>query len=127
MNILFLDDCPHRHRQFRSVMPFAIMVHTADETIAKLSDGTIWDYVFLDHDLGGESFVNSNREDTGMGVVRWLAKNPITINKMIYVHSLNADGARKMVEMLRSSGYPVHYYPFTNLLNSEILDDIYNQ
>ena len=63
-NILFLDDCRFRTSRFRSNIPSATLTSTAKECINELKNDS-WDIVFLDHDLGGEIYVNSDREDCG--------------------------------------------------------------
>lgn len=67
--ILFLDDDPVRGEIFLAEHPGAV-ARTADECIAYLCGP--WDEVHLDHDLGGEIFVDHERDDCGMAVVRWL-------------------------------------------------------
>ena len=54
--ILFLDDDPARAEIFLAENPEAVWVQTADECIARLEED--WDEVHLDHDLGGERFVD---------------------------------------------------------------------
>jgi len=49
-------------------------VTTAKETIEKLSSEK-WDYVFLDHDLGGQTYVPSG-PGTGYEVAQWISNNP---------------------------------------------------
>ena len=68
--ILFLDDDDLRAEVFLGDHPQAVWVQTAAECIAKLEEP--WDEVHLDHDLGGEVFVNIDRDDCGMAVVRWI-------------------------------------------------------
>jgi len=40
-----------------------------------------FDYLFLDHDLGGKQMVNS-RENTGYEVAEWLSKNKLKKPKL---------------------------------------------
>lgn len=72
------------------------------------------DQLFLDHDLGEETFADSNIENCGMEVVRWMVKNKPIVKEVI-VHSLNAPAAENMVELLKSAGYNAIRIPFTNL------------
>jgi len=120
MNILFLDDSLVRTKKFRSNWPFAIIVHTSDDAISKLASNTNWDYVFLDHDLGGEIYVDSSREDCGMTVVRWIVEHKPQIGTII-VHSLNAPARESMVSDLRNAGFTTHSVPYTNLYDSDII------
>ena len=91
--ILFLDDDPDRARAFLGRHPEAVWVQTAGECIARLAES--WDQVHLDHDLGGEIFVDSSRDDCGMEVVRWLCSQPQEPlpNTWFFVHSHNAEAA----------------------------------
>ncbi len=102
MEVLFLDDCPYRRAAFRSRMPSAKIVVTAAECIEQLKLQA-WDEVHLDHDLGGEAYVNSGREDCGMEVVRWLLLN--TPDLLPIVHSHNEQAAPEMVRLLQEAGY----------------------
>jgi DNA-binding NarL/FixJ family response regulator len=98
MNVLFLDDCPNRTKIFKSLVPFAECVETATEALAALPTRS-WDLVLLDHDLGGETFVDPNNANTGMEVARWLVANPTPI-RLVVLHSLNAPARRQMHELL---------------------------
>ena len=110
--ILFLDDDPDRARAFLGRHPEAVWVQTAGECIARLAES--WDQVHLDHDLGGEVFVDSSRDDCGMEVVRWLCSQPQEPPPCtwFFVHSHNADAADLMVRSLRQHGYQAVYRPF---------------
>lgn len=119
--MLFLDDDPARHSKFQSRCPYATRVETSAATIKQLSENE-FDIVFLDHDLGGEIFVDSDREDTGMEVVRWLQSNHCTI-ELIVIHSLNDGAVTNMVTRLRQSGYRVLAFPFTSFDSA----DVYSQ
>lgn len=114
MDILFLDDNPNRTKKFRSEIPSAQCVETAEECIKALQTRDHWDYVFLDHDLGGETHVNSGREDCGMEVVRWLCKHPTEIDQII-VHSSNYPAAQNMVSELFAHAYEAKHISFINL------------
>jgi hypothetical protein len=66
--ILFLEDDPARGVEILTNNPDAVWVETADECIRTLREP--WDEVHLDHDLGGEHFVDFDRDDCGMAVIR---------------------------------------------------------
>jgi CheY-like chemotaxis protein len=120
MNILFLDDNPVRCEMFQSEVPSAIIVETAQECIEKLSlEGNRWDYVLLDHDLGGEIHVDSAKKNTGMEVVRWLSKNFPIINHII-IHSHNVPAAKLMENALQKMGYKCWRKPFQYKMGQEI-------
>lgn len=112
MNVLFLDDDPSRQRTFRSAVPHAVITTEAAECIYELlRQRDTWDFVFLDHDLGGNIFVDSNLANTGAEVARWIAKHLPKIN-MIIIHSYNSPGAAVMTRTLREAGYQTEYLPF---------------
>lgn len=115
--ILFLDDDKYRTKRFKSVIPSAFTAETADQMVAllsKITDAEPAESVFLDHDLGGEVYVDSSLPNTGMEVVRWIVANKPAINQII-VHSLNHSAASRMVSHLKEQGYNVEAIPFTAL------------
>src|SRR5262245_42863520 len=72
--LLFLDDDPLRAEVFLKDRPHATWVTNVADCVARLDER--WDEVHLDHDLGGKTFVDSDAEDCGMEVIRWLSKEP---------------------------------------------------
>ena len=110
--VLFLDDDPERSRVFLEANPQAVWVQTVAECVAAL--GQSWDEVHLDHDLGGELFVDMARDDCGMEVVRWLTREPRPHLKaaQFLVHSHNAVAATTMGMHLMAAGYSVDLHPF---------------
>jgi len=123
LRILFLDDDPDRARAFLLRRPEALWVQTAEECIARLAE--VWDQVHLDHDLGGEVFVDSNRPDCGMEVIRWLCNEPPERfgNTLFIVHTYNAEAGETMVKSLRESRYEAIYRPFGVDLVDWLTDD----
>ena len=114
--ILFLDDNNDRTEAFLKNYPDADTVETAEAAIKALQKSKYTD-VFLDHDLGGEAWVDSSRDDTGMGVVRWIIANGPAIENIV-VHSHNTIAGPKMKDALKDAGYKVVYTPFANLIKS---------
>jgi hypothetical protein len=110
--LLFLDDDPARAEIFLAENPEAVWVQTAQECLARLAEP--WDEVHLDHDLGGERYVDLSREDCGMEVVRWLClePRPHLVQTLFYIHSHNAGAASAMVMQMYMSGYKVESRPF---------------
>src|SRR3954471_11640352 len=110
--ILFLDDDPERAEIFLAKNPEAVWVKTADECIARLEED--WDEVHLDHDLGGEHFVDLSRDDCGMAVVRWLCLEPHPHLKPTHflVHSHNPGAASIMLMQIQVAGFRVEHRPF---------------
>ena len=124
--ILFLDDSTERAVMAYNRMPVkergnTIWCKTAEEAII-----TLWDYrevltkVYLDHDLGGEAFVNTKREDCGMEVVRWLEKtshkHPEEFEKLtsteFIIHTWNTHAGPIMTDREQKIGLKVRYVPF---------------
>jgi hypothetical protein len=110
--VLFLDDDPARGKSFVAEYPGAVWVRTAEECIDRLSEP--WDEVHLDHDLGGEVFVDHEREDCGMAVVRWLCDQPRPDLKStrFFVHTHNVNAACLMALRLEAMEYDVQIRPF---------------
>ncbi len=110
--LLFLDDDPARAEMFLSENPDAVWVQTVAECLEKLAEN--WDEIHLDHDLGGEMFVDTSREDCGMEVVRWLTLQPRPHLKSapFFVHSHNANAATLMGWQLLAAGFNVKVRPF---------------
>ena len=105
MNILILDDDLTRHELFKKNFAHhnITSVETVDQAI-KLLQTRIYDAVFLDHDLGGHSYVESGgAEPTGYDVAKWLSEHPEHKPKSIYIHSMNPVGADKMHKLLPGS------------------------
>jgi hypothetical protein len=117
--IMFLDDDPHRaalmfNRMNEQDRSRTFWVKTAQEAIDMLRDyRERLEYVFLDHDLGGETHVYSGREDCGMEVIRYLEhQNPTDFDCTFIIHSWNIDAAIKMTERLVAKGYTATQQPF---------------
>ena len=78
------------------------------------------DSLFLDHDLGGEVYVDSSREDCGMEVVRWLCNNHIDKEEVnnIYVHTMNPAASESMYHTLLEADLRVAVLPFHLVLKT---------
>lgn len=101
MNILILEDDINRVAFFRKklhmhTLTFTDYVETAKHELAK---GT-YDYLFLDHDLDDRTYVDSEEENTGYQLCKWLAEHPELTFKNIIIHSMNSVGAQRMMELL---------------------------
>lgn len=119
MRIIFLDDAHQRWYKFQSKIPQAVRAETAEECIRLIRDSAKIDWLFLDHDLGGEAYVDSSREDCGMEVVRFLCKDNLTKTiSNIVVHSHNVVAAEEMYNKLKDAGYTVKLVPFYNLIEA---------
>jgi len=122
--ILFLDD--DQNRAELAYQRFAerdrgnvIWCQTVEEAVTTLKDyKNVLTKVLLDHDLGGEHFVHTAREDCGMEVVRYLErlakKNDLgnLKNAHFNVHTWNVDAGNVMYKRLKGIGLKVTYVPF---------------
>lgn len=119
---LIMDDDLERHKKFHMWLDEPgiqlTFVETAIEAIAKLSS-EMFHCVFLDHDLGGETYVDSSREDCGMEVIRQLNAGTIAQDKrcLFVVHTMNIEAGREMVLKLKDRGYAnVVYLGFLQMI-----------
>lgn len=110
--ILFLDDDSQRTVRFLNYYPTATCVATSADCIAQLK--FTWDEIRLDHDLGGEIYVDSQRVDCGMEVVRYLCEQrPKHLQQTHFIiHSYNDSAALLMCSKLIECGYSAVYIPF---------------
>lgn len=110
--VLFLDDDPERAKTFLEKKPTAIWVETVDDCLKRLEEK--WDEVHLDHDLGGERYVQVDREDCGMEVVRWLclSPHPHLMETRFFIHSHNESAASIMMSQMHIAGFRVAFRPF---------------
>lgn len=117
-SILILEDDDNRIDRFRKAYgdkeQYDLnIVKKASEAIELLESQT-WTFVSLDHDLGGEVYVDTGREDCGMEVVRWLEanKDKVNIKWPIVVHSFNTVAAKEMVVRLKAADYNSRWHRF---------------
>ncbi|HSS21767.1 MAG TPA: cyclic-phosphate processing receiver domain-containing protein [Pyrinomonadaceae bacterium] len=119
IRVFLLDDDRRRHRWFSArfkgdFVDVAVNVEKAREFLSKNS----YDALFLDHDLHPEHYDSDSKDDarTGYAIASWLAANPdLQPASTILVHTRNADGAMRMVELLRKAGRTAEYVPFPML------------
>jgi CheY-like chemotaxis protein len=111
MRILILDDDLSRHKHFKANLIGHELTHTetAQECIDQIANNELFDYIFLDHDLGGNVYVESGK-NTGYEVAQYLANNPDKIpgKRKVLVHSLNPVGAKNMARIIPGAAL----YPF---------------
>lgn len=123
MKVLILEDdgqidkrMPHFRERIKELEEMSkskielIHVETAKDCISELESiphaKEKFDVIFLDHDLGGEVYVDTNREDTGSEVARWINENPEKIyDAFVITHTFNSVGAKNITELLPGSIY----------------------
>ena len=116
IRIFLLDDDERRHKWFKTrfkgdSLDIAENVVSAQEMLS----ANHYDAIFLDHDLHPEHYHSETTDDerTGYAIALWLSTNPdVQKASTILVHTRNADGAMRMVELLRNSGRAAEYVPF---------------
>jgi hypothetical protein len=112
LRILFLDDDKRRAADFALQWPEATWVQTVEECINLLD--LEWDVIWLDHDLGGERWVDSERNDCGMEAVRHIVSDRLDhLRRTIFiVHTHNVRAGQLMRDTLVSAGYDCTYQPY---------------
>ena len=132
MNIFLLEDDFDRLRMMQGVLRKVFPekcsiccvqeVNTA-EMLLELGtpEGTPWDLICLDHDLGGKTFVDYEDPNTGYQVAKFIREKNIPYKKCI-IHSMNYAGAMKMRSVLKE---PVAILPIV-LWTSENLKYVMN-
>lgn len=112
--VLILEDNDDRIKIFKRLFLNADIVKTAKEAIDLVAKNK-YDIIFLDHDLGGEVYVDSEHENTGYQVAKFIMyeDNPNKITEVI-VHSMNWWGANNIKTVIRHA----KLIPFGNLMKS---------
>ena len=104
LSIFVLEDSCERIRAFSDAFVNDRMVVTnCAETAILFLNSYKFDYIFLDHDLGGEVYVDVNRKDTGSEVCREV--NDLNKNSRVIIHSWNPNGAQNMKLTLGGKGF----------------------
>jgi CheY-like chemotaxis protein len=119
MRVFLLDDDVLRHQWFaRQFVDDQLDVAEDPKRAVELLSSNYYDLIFLDHDLLPEHYYAEERDDerSGYAVARWLSERPERCaSAHIIAHTRNADGALRMVELLRSVGRPAEHVPFQML------------
>lgn len=112
-SILILDDDKIRHKQFSKKYNTEMRTHVYSVEEAKKSiESNSFDYMFLNHDLGGEQMVSSG-EGTGYELAKWIAEDSKRFpQKAIFIHSLNSVGRKNIKSILDSVGISNMETPF---------------
>ena len=103
MKILVLEDNEARIETFKKYLKGrkydTYYYDTAIDAISAIDTLGPFDVYFLDHDLGGMVYVDSEDENTGYQVAKHLAKIK-EADAQIFIHSLNMVGASNMQSQL---------------------------
>lgn len=117
MKILILEDNPARVVIFEKSLSVRHSLNIVDNVedakiVVKgmLLTKTPFDVIFIDHDLGGEVYVDSEEPNTGYQFAKWLAEK--NIKAQFVTHTLNPVGAKNICDALLGKCIQV---PFTAL------------
>jgi len=119
--ILILEDDPNRMEKFHKRFKNDTVIHhdNAVGFIKEFDKDEKYDATFLDHDLGGETYVSSADQNTGSEVVRHMVQ-ATKMDKgfadrfgIVVVHSLNVNEAPNMLHDLVQAGFDACRVPFT--------------
>lgn len=119
IKILILEDNFERIEQFKerifefkdknNIQVLTTITDSAKDCIILLKNNE-YNLVFLDHDLGGEVYVDTDNKNTGSEVARFLAeKNSYYLNMhkktKFIIHSFNPSGVKNMLNLIKNSSY----------------------
>lgn len=116
----FLDDSKYRYEAWVAAGHNGLWFETAGEIILHL-ESLLWaedaewpETIWLDHDLGGRVYQDSDEPNCGMSVVRCLEAHdqPALRGPQYVVHTWNLPAGIRMTQRLREAGYRVEYRPF---------------
>jgi len=114
MKILILEDDGERVRSFYDMFcdDSLVVVNSSLSAIFLIRE-LKFDVIFLDHDLGGQTYVDSEEQNTGYQVSKIIDDS---INKLtpIIIHSWNQIGVKRMKEVLKDHKGQVVSVPFGN-------------
>jgi CheY-like chemotaxis protein len=117
IKILILDDSQARLDIFKKNIEQKLKVlnstdyaKTAKEAIEFLRANSDYDYIFLDHDLGGLQ-MEWEEDNCGMNVVDWMVRNHYPKTPSVIVHSWNILRGQEMLKRLQDKGYSVIQHP----------------
>lgn len=118
MKILIVEDNKARIKWFKEALigHSVDIVESADPAISLVKEKK-YDVIFLDHDLGGEEYVDSNNDNTGYQVSK-VIKGSINCQTRIIVHSCNPVGSKNIIGCL---GFGEEI-PFVSLRKMKIED-----
>jgi CheY-like chemotaxis protein len=116
LRVFLLDDDTLRHDWFaRNFRGDRLDVAADAARAVELLAANTYDLVFLDHDLLPEHYYAEEFDDerSGYAVARFLAGRPDRQGAAtIVVHTRNADGAFRMIDLLRRAGRQAEHVPF---------------
>lgn len=114
INILILEDAEIRIDAFKTILAHHRPVICKDVESAKEAylQRESWDLLLLDHDLGGEIYVDPLEPNTGTQFVRWLMQQVRPPRCRVIIHSHNHQAAQGMESDLTRADWSVARQPF---------------
>jgi len=93
MKIFILEDNPDRMIAFKSILKDHTIIHAIDvkEAKEKFDKNRPFDSILLDHDLGGEIYVDSDFWNTGYNLLDFLLRIDLRIlktHKSLFIHKI---------------------------------------
>lgn len=104
MKVLVLEDSPARIEIFKKKLKdhdvyYFDNVKQATQAIELLGP---FDYYFIDHDLDDKVYVDSEEENTGYQLAKYMAENNATYETVI-IHSMNSVGSENIKNVLKDA------------------------
>jgi CheY-like chemotaxis protein len=116
MRVFLLDDDALRHGWFVKQFEGDRLDWAEDPKRAiELLSSNYYELIFLDHDLLPEHYYAEKQDDepSGYAVALWLSERPDRCSAaQIIAHTRNAEGALRMVKLLRGVGRAAEHVPF---------------
>ena len=121
-NCLILEDNPLRYPYLVNLMfeicypnvRKLVIVTTAEAAKRELSDGSMWNVIMLDHDLDGKVYTDSEEENNGYQVAKFMVEAKVKYELCI-VHTLNDYAVPKMLKVLKDGTGKAIYKPCVDL------------
>ncbi len=113
MKILILEDNLKRIQWFKQLFKNQELF-IFDNVLDAYNTCLNYDFpvILLDHDLGGQEWVDSKKENTGYQFVKMIIEKQLQKDSLYYIHSMNPIGANKMLNYLLDNGYDGIWYPY---------------
>lgn len=115
--IFILEDDFNRMQQFYRKLHQHTIMHSDNVADAKtiLSENE-FDILFFDHDLGGDTYVDSAKENTGYQLAKWIRETG-KMYPQAFIHSMNPTGADNIAHELKRNIKKIQKIPFSILIN----------
>jgi len=106
IKVLILEDSDSRRRVFRENLSEDCSLHffdTVRDAKRAIETQGPFDLIYLDHDLDQRIFVDSEEENTGYQLAKYIAEKKL--GARIILHTMNPYGAARMKELLPQASH----------------------